>query len=56
VGDPLRGATHRSAPRRLACLGVVRADFERGLADAADPAIASAEVASELRRAPTTSG
>jgi len=30
--------------------GVVRADFERGLADAADPAIASAGVASELRR------
>jgi hypothetical protein len=30
--------------------GAVRADFERGLADAADPAIASAEVASELRR------
>ena len=30
--------------------GAVRADFERGLASAADPAIASAEIASELRR------
>ena len=29
---------------------MVRADFERALADAADPAIASAEIASELRR------
>ena len=30
--------------------GAVRADFERALADAADPAIASAEIASEVRR------
>jgi hypothetical protein len=30
--------------------GAVRADFERALADPADPAIASAEIASELRR------
>jgi hypothetical protein len=30
--------------------GPVRADFERALADPADPAIASAEIASELRR------
>ena len=30
--------------------GAVRADFERALADAVDPAIASAEIASELRR------
>lgn len=30
--------------------GVVRADVERALADLADPAIASAEIASELRR------
>jgi hypothetical protein len=30
--------------------GTVRADFERTLADPADPAIASAEIASELRR------
>jgi hypothetical protein len=30
--------------------GAVRADFERALADPTDPAIASAEVASELRR------
>jgi hypothetical protein len=30
--------------------GAVRADFESALADAADPAIASAEVASEFRR------
>jgi hypothetical protein len=35
--------------------GTVRADFERALADPVDPAIASAEIASELRRAPTTS-
>ena len=30
--------------------GLLRADFERALADAPDPAIASAEIASELRR------
>jgi hypothetical protein len=30
--------------------GGVRADFERALADLVDPAIASAEIASELRR------
>ena len=30
--------------------GAVRADFERALADPVDPAIASAEIASELRR------
>jgi len=30
--------------------GAVRADFERALADPAGPAIASAEIASELRR------
>jgi hypothetical protein len=28
----------------------VRGDFERALADPADPAVASAEIASELRR------
>jgi hypothetical protein len=32
--------------------GAVRADFQRALADPADPAIASAEIASELRRGP----
>ena len=30
--------------------GAVRADFERALADPVEPAIASAEIASELRR------
>ena len=30
--------------------GAVRADFERALANPVDPAIASAEIASELRR------
>jgi hypothetical protein len=30
--------------------GAVRADFERALADPADPAVATAEIASELRR------
>ena len=30
--------------------GAVRADFERALAAPADPAIATAEIASELRR------
>ena len=45
----LCGAAHRAA-RRLAVLGAVRADFERGLADPVDPAIASAEIGSELRR------
>jgi hypothetical protein len=41
-----------SVPRRggWRAWGAVREDFERALADAADPAIASAEVASELRR------
>jgi hypothetical protein len=36
--------------------GAVRADFERALAGAADPAIAATEVASELRRGAVTSG
>jgi hypothetical protein len=30
--------------------GAIRADFERALADPVDPAITSAEIASELRR------
>jgi hypothetical protein len=34
----------------VACLGRVRADFERALAGAAGPAIVSAEIVSELRR------
>ena len=34
----------------MAWLGSGPADFERALADVADPAIASAEIASELRR------
>jgi hypothetical protein len=38
--EALRGAAHRAAPRRLARLGTVRADFERSLADPVDPAIA----------------
>ena len=41
------GAAHRVAPGRWRVLGTVRADFERTLVD---PAIASAEIASELRR------
>jgi hypothetical protein len=36
--------------------GAVRADFERALADRADPAITSAEIASELRRGRAMSG
>ena len=48
--EALCGAAHRAGPGRLAAWGAVRADFERGLADAVDPAIASAEIASELRR------
>ena len=36
--------------------GAVRGDFEHALADPVDPAIASAEIASELRRAPAMSG
>jgi hypothetical protein len=41
-----------TAPRRggWRAWGAVRADFEHALADPADPAIASAEIASELRR------
>ena len=48
-----RGATRCGSPCRAGAAGVpggVRADFERALADPADPAIASAEIASELRR------
>jgi hypothetical protein len=50
VEQALRGAAHRAGPRRLAAWGAVRTDFERALADPVDPAIASAEIASELRR------
>jgi hypothetical protein len=32
--------------------GTVRPDFERALAELADPAVASAEITSELRRGP----
>jgi hypothetical protein len=47
-----RYAVRLTVPRRggWRAWGAVRADFERALADAVDPAIASAEVASELRR------
>ena len=47
-----RYAVRLIVPRRSGwrAWGVVRADFERALADAVDPAIASAEIASELRR------
>jgi hypothetical protein len=47
-----RYAVRLTVPRRggWRAWGAVRADFERALADAADPAIASAEIASELRR------
>jgi hypothetical protein len=47
-----RYAVRLTVPRRggWRAWGAVRADFERGLAAAADPAIASAEIASELRR------
>jgi hypothetical protein len=47
-----RYAVQLTVPRRggWRAWGAVRADFERALAGAADPAIASAEIASELRR------
>jgi hypothetical protein len=47
-----RYAVQLSVPRRggWRAWGAVRADFELALAGAADPAIASAEIASELRR------
>jgi hypothetical protein len=47
-----RYAVRLSVPRRggWRAWGAVRADFERALAEATDPAIASAEIASELRR------
>ena len=47
-----RYAVRLTVPRRggWRAWGAVRADFERVLADAVDPAIASAEIASELRR------
>jgi hypothetical protein len=47
-----RYAVQLTVPRRggWRAWGAARADFERALADATDPAIASAEIASELRR------
>jgi hypothetical protein len=47
-----RYAVRLTVPRRggWRAGGAVRADFERALAGAVDPAIASAEIASELRR------
>ena len=47
-----RYAVRLTVPRRggWRAWGTVRADFERALADLADPAIAAAELASELRR------
>ena len=47
-----RYAVRLIVPRRggWRAWGAVRADFERALAGAVDPAIASAEIASELRR------
>ena len=48
--DALRGAADRAAPRRVACLGSGPRGLRARLADAVDPAIASAEIASELRR------
>ena len=47
-----RYAVRLTVPRRggWRSWGVVRADFDRALADAVDPAIASAEISSELRR------
>ena len=49
--EAVRGAAHRATPGQLACRGAGRADFARALADPVDLAIASAEIASELRRA-----
>jgi hypothetical protein len=53
-----RYAVRLTVPRRggWRAWGAVRADFERALADAVDPAIASAEIASELRRGWIMSG
>ncbi len=45
--EALRGAAHRARRGGWCAWGAVRADFERALAD---PAIATAEIASELRR------
>src|SRR6266699_4293075 len=47
-----RYAVRLTVPRRggWRAWGAVRADFERALADPVDPAIASAQIASELRR------
>ncbi len=47
-----RYSVRLTVPRRggWRAWGTVRADFERGLADPLDPAIASAEIGSELRR------
>src|SRR6266699_6452280 len=47
-----RYAVRLTVPRRggWRAWGTVRADFERALADPVDPAIASAQIASELRR------
>jgi len=58
VEESLQGAAHRAVPCRggWRAWGAVRADLERALADPVDPAIASAEIASGLRRARTMSG
>jgi hypothetical protein len=47
-----RYSVRLTVPRRAGwrAWGAVRADFERALADPADPAVTQAEVASELRR------
>jgi hypothetical protein len=50
VEDALRDAADCAAPRRVACLGSGPRGLRARLADAVDPAIASAEIASELRR------
>jgi hypothetical protein len=53
-----RYAVRLTVPRRggWRAWGAVRADCERALADPADPAIAPAEIASELRRGAAMSG
>jgi hypothetical protein len=50
VEGALRGAAECAARGGWRAWGAVRAGFERVLADPADPAIASAEIASEVRR------
>jgi hypothetical protein len=50
VEEAVRGAAHRATPGQLACLGNHPRGLRAGSRRFRDPAIVSAEIASELRR------